>query len=115
VERDHHRLHLRVQLGDHLVQVGDVVQVELAHQGVMVIEPAFQRLGQVADLGAHPAARQVRQHLATAFPVDQRPDHRQARDCVNAGGHRVQLDPRVLQHPAQPLGLRRPLLDDLRR
>ena len=40
-KRDHHRLDLGVQLRDHLVQVGDVVQVQLAHQRVMVIEAAF--------------------------------------------------------------------------
>ena len=89
-----------------------MVQVQLAHQRVMVPEAAFQRLRQVADLGAHDAPGQLGEHLAAALPIDQRPDHRQPRNRVNTGGHRVQLDPGVLEHPTQPLGLRRPLLDD---
>ena len=99
-KRDHHRLDLGVQLGGHLVQVGDVVQVQLAHQRVMVIKAAFQRLRQVTDPGPHPAPGQPSQHLPAPLPIDQRPDHRQPGDRVNGGGHRVQLDPGVLEHPA---------------
>jgi len=39
--RLHHRLDLGVQPGDHLLQVGDVVQVQAAHQGVMAAETPF--------------------------------------------------------------------------
>ena len=78
VKGRHHRLDLRVQLSDHLIEVADVVQVQAAHQGMMVTEPAFQRHGQVRDLGAHLAPGQVGQHSGAAFPVDQRLAHRPA-------------------------------------
>ena len=81
--RDHHRLDLGVQLGDHLVQVGDVVQVQLAHQRVMIVKAPFQRMRQISDLGAHDAPGQLGEHLAAALPVDQRPDHRHPRNGVN--------------------------------
>jgi hypothetical protein len=42
-KRLHHRLDLGVQLRDHRVQVGDVVQVQAAHQGMMLAEAALQR------------------------------------------------------------------------
>src|SRR5438132_6592515 len=37
----HHRLDLGVQPGDHRFQLVDVVQVQAAHQGVVVPEPAY--------------------------------------------------------------------------
>ena len=100
-ERDHHLLHLRVQPGDHLVQLGDVLQVQLAHQRVMVTEPAFQRLRQVSDLRAHHGPRASSASTPRGpFPGDQRPDHRPPGHRVDRRSHRVQLDPGVLQHPA---------------
>jgi transposase InsO family protein len=52
--------------------------------------------------------------LAAAVAVDQRLDHRPAGLGRDGGGHRVDLDPRILQHAAQPLQLRGPRLHDLR-
>jgi len=66
----HHHLDLGVQPGEHRLQVIDVVQVQPAHQGVMVTEPALQRHGQVRDLRAHLAPGQIGQDRAAAFPVD---------------------------------------------
>jgi hypothetical protein len=64
VKGRYHRLGLRVQPGDHLIEVADVIQVQAAHQGVMAAEPAFQRHRQVADLGAHFASAKS----ASTFP-----------------------------------------------
>ena len=109
----HHRLDLRVQLRDHRIEVADMVQVQAAHQGMMVTEPALQRHGQVRDLGPHRALGQVRQHRGAAFPVDQRLDHRPPGLGGDGGGHRVDLDAGVLEHVAEPLHLRGPGLHDL--
>jgi len=84
----HHRLDLGVQPGEHRLQMIDVVQVELAHHGVVVAEPALQRHRQVRDLGAHPAFGQIGQDRAAAFPVDQRLDHRPAGLGRDGAGHR---------------------------
>ena len=45
-----------------------MVQVQQAHQRVMVIEAAFQRQLQVADLGPHLPQRQVRQDRGRRSP-----------------------------------------------
>ena len=109
----HHRLDLRVQLRDHRLQVIDVVQVQPAHQRVVLAEAALQRHRQVRDLRPHPADRQLRQHLRAALPVNERLDHRPPGLGDDGGGHRVDLDARVLEHVAEPLDLRGPRLDDL--
>ena len=109
----HHLLDAGVQLGDRRLQVVDVVQVQAAHQGVVVAEAAFQGHGQVRDLGPHRALGQLGQDRAAAFPVDQRLDHRPPGLGGDRGGHRVDLDPGVLQGVAEPGDLADPLLDDL--
>ena len=43
---------------------GDVVQVQLAHQRLMIVEAALQRLREAGDLGARHAPGQIGQHLA---------------------------------------------------
>src|SRR5207245_9265103 len=58
----HHLLDPGVQPGDRRLQVTDVVQVQAAHQRVVVAEAAFQGHGQVRDLGPHRAPGQVGQH-----------------------------------------------------
>jgi hypothetical protein len=45
-----------------------MVQVQLAPQRVMITEAAFQRLRQVTDLGPHPAAGKLSEHLARRSP-----------------------------------------------
>jgi hypothetical protein len=109
----HHLLDPGVQPGDRRFQVVDVVQVQAAHQGVVVTEAAFQRHGQVRDLGPHRALGQLGQDRAAAFPVDQRLDHRPPGLGGDRGSHRVDLDPGVLQGAAEPGDLADPLLDDL--
>ena len=76
-----------------------------AHQRVMVIEAALQRPLQVGDLGAHLSLGQFGEHLRAALSVDERLHHRACRLGRQFGGHRVDLDPGVLQHVAQPLQL----------
>jgi hypothetical protein len=102
-ERDHHLLHLRVEPRDHLIEMVDVLQVQLTHQRVMVVEAALQCQGEVGDLGAHPAPGQIGQDRGSAFPVDESVDHRSTRDGADRGGHRVQFNSRVLEHSTQPL------------
>ena len=90
-----------------------MVEVEPAEQGVVVGEPAGQRLGQVADLLAQHAAGQVSQHRRVTLAGDQRFDHRPAGHAESIGGHRVQLDPAVLADLTQPLVLPGAFLDQL--
>jgi hypothetical protein len=105
----HHRLDLGVQPGGHRLQVIDVIQVQAAHQGVMVPEPALQGHRQVRDLGPHLALGQLGQDRAAALPVDQRLDHRPPGLRRDRGGDGIDLDPGVLQHVAQPGDLADPL------
>ena len=72
----HHRLDLRVQPGDHRLQVVNVIQMQPTHQRMMIAEPALQRHRQVRDLGTHLAFGQLSQDRPAAFPVDERLDHR---------------------------------------
>jgi hypothetical protein len=86
---------LLTQPRDGVIEQRDPVPVQAAQQRVVPGEPAGQGHGQVRELArcAHPANRQVRQHAAAAFPVDQRIDHRRGRDPGNTAGHRAELDP----------------------
>jgi hypothetical protein len=84
----HHLLDPGVQPGDRRLQVVDVVQVQAAHQGVVVAEAAFQGHGQVRDLGPHRALGQPGQDRAAAFPAGQRLDHRPAGLGGDGPGHR---------------------------
>jgi len=102
----HHRLDLGVQPGDHGLQVVDVVQVQPAHQGVVVTEPAFQRHRQVRDPGAHLALGQLGQDRAAALPVDERLDHRPPGLGGDGGGDGVDLDPVGLGNTIQDGDLR---------
>ncbi len=83
-----------VQAVHRVLEHGDPVQVQAAQQRVMLGEPPGQRHRQVRQLprGAHPADRQVRQHLPAALPVDQRLDHRGGRRAGYAAGNRAELD-----------------------
>ena len=82
-----------------------MVQMQPAHQRVVVIEAAFQRPLQVRDFRPHPAFGQLGEHAWAAFAIDECLHHRPHRRVVIDGGHRVDLDPGVLQHIAQPLQL----------
>ena len=68
--------------GSEVVDLGaepvDVVQHDLAHEGVMVVEVARQRLLQSADFDAHPSLGQLSKDFRVALPGDQGFDHRPA-------------------------------------
>ena len=83
----------------------DQVQVQPGQEGVVLTEPSGQRLGQFGDLAAQPPLGQLRQRGRVALPGDQRLEHGPAGDAADVGGHRRQLDPRVLQQLLQPLDL----------
>ena len=57
------------ELGDPLVEEGDLVQQQPGELAVVVIEHAVQGLDQVVVLGLHPAAGQGGQRLRVAFPA----------------------------------------------
>ena len=67
----HQRRDLGVQVLDRVVEDGDPVPVQPAHQRVMVSEPAGQGHRQVGHLpgGPHPGLRQVRHHLPRRSPL----------------------------------------------
>jgi superfamily I DNA/RNA helicase len=73
-----------------------VVQMQPAHERVLVAEPALKGHGQVGDLLAEHALGQVGQHCSAPFPVDQLLDHRPPGLAERVGGHRAELDPGVL-------------------
>jgi hypothetical protein len=81
--------------------------VQAAQHGVVLGEPAGQRHRKVRELprGPHPADRQVGQHLAAAFPVDQRIYHRGGRHPGNLADYGVQLNSGRFQCLLQPLDL----------
>jgi hypothetical protein len=88
------------RLGDQDVQLSDAggemivgVQVQPAHLGVGIVEPAVAGHLQRVNLGAQPLPGQVRQHAWVALAGDQRLDHVPARHAQQLAGHRVDLDP----------------------
>ena len=56
-----------------------------------------ERFLQVADLGAHPSLRQLREHLRVALPGDERLQHLPTRHPEHVGGDDRQFDLGVLQ------------------
>jgi hypothetical protein len=93
-----------VQVLDRVVEDLDPVQMQPAHQRVMAGEPAGQGHRQVGHLpgGAQPGLRQVRHQASSAFPADQRLDHRRRRVPGNIADHRAELDAGRLQRFLQP-------------
>ena len=87
-------------------EVGRVVQAQPDEQGVVVPEPAAQRLAQLGDLLAQHALGQLGQHVRVAFAGDESGEHGPAGHAEHVGGDRVQLDARVLQGLLDPLALR---------
>src|SRR5262249_60116497 len=74
-------LGLRVQRGDHLVQVGDVVQVQLAHQRAVIVKtPRERRGGDTSPIldrirpRAGPASTWPRRSPPIRAPIIARPD-----------------------------------------
>jgi hypothetical protein len=74
-------------------------------------DPALERLTQRRELLAQLPPGQLGQHLRIGGPTHQCLQHRPARDSQHVGGHTAQLDPGVLQHLVQPLGLTGALID----
>jgi len=101
------RCDLGVQAGHRLAEGLDAVQVQPAHQRVVIGEPAGQGHRQVGHLpgGPQPALGQIGEHRAAALAVDQRLDHRRRRYPGNIGHDRGQLDPGRFQRFLQPLDL----------
>jgi hypothetical protein len=107
-----HLLDPRREGGDGLVQVVDVGQDLGDQQPVMVgAEPAGQGLPQRRQLGPEPALGQRRQQLGVMGAGHQGFQHRPARDPDDVGGHTRQLDPGVLQHLVEALGLPAAFMD----
>ena len=101
------RRDLGVQAGDRLAEGLDAVQVQSAHQRVVIGEPAGQGHRQVGHLASvpQPALRQVGEHCAAALAAGQRLDHRRRRYPGDIGHDRGQLDPGRFQRFLQPLDL----------
>jgi hypothetical protein len=89
--RDHH-----VQLGQRRLDVLEPVQHRPDQQRVVVVEVPGQRLGQVRQLAAHLAVRQVRHRHRVGVAGHQLRQHLPRREGRHAGGDRGQLDSRVL-------------------
>ena len=113
-------LERRGRLGDQRVQLGDLggqpvvgVQVQPAHLAVARGEPAVAGHLQLLGLAPQHPLGQVRQPGRVPLPGDQRLDHLPAGLDQELAGHRVDLDPGVLQHLGQPLALAGALLDEL--
>ena len=73
----------------------------------MIIEVNVERFLKPGDLGAHPGAGHLRQHVRVAFAGDQRRHHRPSGDPENVGGHHRQLDAGVLEELFHPVLFRR--------
>ena len=81
----------------------DLIEQHPREFGVVVVEPAGQRLDQGGPLDLHPAARQIGEPTRVAFPGDQRLEHVPHRQRVQRRRHRRHLDQRVLEQLLQPL------------
>jgi len=68
--RGDHRIDAAVQCRDGALQVLQVGKRQAHQQGVMVAEPAPERLAQLGELAAQPPLGQLGQHLGIAFPAD---------------------------------------------
>jgi hypothetical protein len=110
-ERGDHLGDLTAQSLDRLVQVVQVCQ-QLGHQQPVVTrDPPLESFPQRRQLVTQTAPGQLGQDLGIGGPTDQRLQHRPARDPQHIRGHTAQLDPGVLQHLVQPLGLASALLN----
>ena len=82
-ERDQMRLDLVVEGGDIGLGAVDAVQHPGQQEPVMIIEVTVERFLKAGDLGAHPGAGHLRQHVRVAFAGDQRGHHRPSGDPEN--------------------------------
>ena len=91
----------------------DLVEQHPGQCGVVVVEPTGQRIDQGGALGLHPAAGQLGEQLGIPLPRDQRLDDGAAGHAGDVGGHRRQLDQRVLEQLLQPLHLSGPVVGEI--
>jgi hypothetical protein len=90
-----------------------VLQVQPAHERVLVTEPPGAGHGQVGDLLAHHPAGQVGEHARVTLAGDERIDHVPCRAVVRLEATEAGLDAAVLEDPGQALQLAGPRLDQL--
>ena len=91
------------QLLDRGGQPVDLIEQHAGEFGVMLVEPAAQRLDQSSTFGFHPAPGQLGQPARIAVPGDERLEHVAHRAGVQLAGHRRHLDQSVFQQLLQPL------------
>jgi hypothetical protein len=89
----------------------DAVQHHPQQVAVVGAEVPGDRLLQDAQLGAHPALRQLREHLRVALPGDQRLQHLATRHPEHVADHCRQFDLGVFQQLLHTLLLPSPLMD----
>ena len=102
-ERGDHPVDFTVEVGDRRFQVVDVIEDDPQHRGVMLPEPAPEGQTQRRDLLAQHPFGQLGERVRITFPGDEGPQHGPARHPQHVGGHRVELDPGVLQDLLHPL------------
>jgi hypothetical protein len=112
-ERDDHLLDHGVELGDVGVEGVDPGEHLGQQEPVVVGEVPGERLLQPVDLGAHPAAGQLCEHLRVVLAGDQRGHHLPPRHPEDVAGHHRQLDLGVLEKLLRPLLLRGSCLDQV--
>jgi hypothetical protein len=110
-ERGDQPINLGREVLDRLVQKVELGQ-DLFHDQPMVgHEAALQCPTQQGNLRTQPAAGQLGKNLRVTRARNQRHQHVAPGFAQNVGGHRGQLDARVLEHLIQPLDLPAPLID----
>jgi hypothetical protein len=80
-----------------------LVEVGPGQEGVVLAEPARQRLGERGDLDAGLALGEIGQQVRVAFARDRCFEHGPPGDAHDVGGHRRELDAGVLQQLLQVL------------
>src|SRR4051794_9768057 len=106
-----HPLYLGTQLTNGLIQVVDVGENPSDHEGMMGGESSLQCFPQSRYLRAQPPPSQLRQYLGIGGAVNQCIEHHPSGGTKHAGGHRRELDARILEHLLQALNLSCALLD----
>lgn len=90
---------------DCVVEEGQVVEDLAAQQGVHGLEAALKRFPQSRRLRLEASSGEVREGLRIGGPADESFNHRPPRDPENVGGNGGELDPGILEHLVQAVGL----------
>jgi hypothetical protein len=96
------------------LQLIQVPQQVLHQEPMMIGEVSLQRQLQLGDLAAQYPLGHLGQGPRVPFAADQGPQHRPPRLPQDVGGHRTQLDVRVLQDLVDAVGQPRLLARQLR-